>query len=427
MINGTLWSMESADDKITVDVAVVGGGTAGCFAAIAAAKQGVSVLLVEKAAQLGGTMTTAGVAFPGLFHAWGRQIIDGPCWESIRQAAMLNGATIPDICYQPKHHWQEQVPVDPLIYSSVLDQMCQENGVTVLLHTMLFDARETEQEIQLLLACKEGPVQVFAKQAIDATGDANLVQRLGYPLQISEEVQPATLINNIAGYDPSALDREAFLAFLQAQVESGALHPRDYQGYYLWDQLQNRRLSMHLHAPQAQTSAGKTALEQKARRELLRIVQVLRRFPGLEKLYVASFAAECGVRETVRIDGELCMRVEDYVSAHRYEDAVCHAFYPVDRHMDTGIHQIFLQPEKVPTIPYRALQPKGTKRLLAAGRCISADRDTQSAIRVCAPCMAMGQAAGVAAAVAVRQNSAVGAVPYELLCKMLRNLGAIVP
>ena len=422
-----VWDMDRAADNLSVDVVVVGGGTAGCFSAIAAAKQGASVLLIEKAAQLGGTMTTAGVAFPGLFHAWGKQIIDGPCWESIRRAAVLNGAKIPEICYQPQHHWQEQVPVNPLVYSAVLDQMCLESGVHVMLHAMPFDAKETEQGIELLLACKEGPLVVEAKQAIDATGDANLTQQLGYPLQVSEEVQPATLINNIAGYDCSLLDRDEFLAFLQEMVKEGALHPRDYQGYYLWDQLQNHRLSMHLHAPQAQTSAGKTALEQKARRELLRIVQVLRRFPGLENLYVTSFAAECGVRETVRIDGELCMRAEDYVAAYRYEDAVCYAFYPVDRHMDTGIHQIFLEPERVPTIPYRALRPKGAKRLLAAGRCISADRDTQSAIRVCAPCMAMGQAAGVAAAAAVQLHCGVDAVPYAILCEKLGEIGAIVP
>ena len=413
--------------ELSIDVVVVGGGTAGCFAAIAAAKQGATTVLIEKAALLGGTMTTAGVAFPGLFHAWGKQIIAGPCWESIERAAALNGAAIPSICYQPKHHWQEQVRVNPLVYSVVLDQMCEECGVQVLLHAMLCDAMETEQELQLIIACKEGPVLLHARQAVDATGDANLVQCLGYPIQHSEEVQPATLINNLAGYEPEMLEKEHFLAFLQQQVEDGTLHPRDYQGYYLWDQLQGKRISMHLSAPQAQTTAGRTALEQKARRELLRIVQVLRRFPGLEDLYVASFAPECGVRETVRIDGELCMTVGNYVTAHQYEDAICYAFYPVDRHMDTGIHQIFLEPEKVPTISFRALQPKGTKRLLVAGRCVSSDRDTQSAIRVCAPCMAMGQAAGVAAAMAAQEEKAVGEISYAELCGNLNRLGAIVP
>lgn len=409
------------------DVAVVGGGTAGCFAAIAAAKSGAKVLLVEKAGMLGGTMTTAGVAFPGLFHAWGKQIIDGPCWESLLRAAALDGAKIPEICYQPKHHWQEQVPVNAFVYAAILDEMCAETDVRVMLHTMLCDAAENEQGITLLLAGKEGAVCVEAKQVIDATGDANLVQILGYPMLHSEEVQPGTLINDIAGYDPAAIDRGTFLQFLQQQVEAGSLHPRDYQGYYLWDQLQARRLSMHLQAPDAHTSAGRTALEQRARKELLRIIRVLRNFPGLEGLYVASVASECGVRETVRINGEVCMTAADYVAARHYEDAVCYAFYPIDRHMDAGIHQIFLAPEKVPTVPFRALLPKNSKRVLAAGRCISTDRDTQSAIRVCAPCMAMGQAAGVAAALAVKHSASLTDVEYTELCAGLRKIGAIVP
>lgn len=412
---------------IQADVAVIGGGTAGCFAAIAAARVGASVVLVEKAAMLGGTITTAGVAFPGLFHAWGRQIIDGPCWESICRAAALDGARIPDIVYHPQHHWQEQIPVNSFIYASVLDDMCAESGVQVLLHTMLFDAKEDPEQIRMMLACKEGPVLLTVKQAIDATGDANLSQQLGYPIQVPDEVQPATLINDLDGYDPASIEREAFLAFLKEQEIAGALHPRDYQGFYLWDQLQGRRISMHLAVFQAQTSQGKTALEQQARRELLRILLVLRKYPGLENLQVKSFADECGVRETVRIDGELCLTADRYVSGYRYEDAICYAFYPIDRHMETGIHQIFLREDIVPSISFRALQPKGANRLLAAGRCVSCDRDTQSAIRVCAPCMAMGQAAGAAAALAAQKNLAVKELDYNELCAALKNLGAVVP
>lgn len=412
---------------IQADVAVIGGGTAGCFAAIAAARCGASVVLVEKAATLGGTITTAGVAFPGLFHAWGKQIIGGPCWESLCRAAALNGAQIPDIVYHPQYHWQEQVPVNNFVYTSVLDEMCLENNVQVLLHTMLFDAYEDAEYVQLMLACKEGPVLLTAKQAIDATGDADLVRRLGYPILTSDSVQPATLINDLSGYDAAALDHDAFITFMDAQIAEGTLHPRDYQGHSLWTQLQGYRISMHLPVQNAESSAGKTVLEQEARRTLLRIVSVLRRFPGLEHLTVSRYAAECGVRETVRIDGEYCMTSDEYIAAYRYEDAVCHAFYPIDRHTDTGIHQVFLEEEKIPSISFRALQPKGTRRLLVAGRCISCDRDTQSAIRVCAPCMAMGQAAGTAAAIAAQSNLSVREINYNDLCTQLAALGAIIP
>ncbi len=412
---------------LQVDVAVLGGGTAGCFAAIAAAKSGASVLLIEKASMLGGTMTTAGVAFPGLFHAWGRQIIDGLCWQSILRAAELGGAQLPSISYQPQYHWQEQVHVNRFTYAAVLDEMCRQAGCHVLLHTMLYDAVEQDSGIKLQLAAKEGPVTVSASFAIDCSGDASLVSRLGYPMQDSADTQPATLIHDLAGYQPSQLDKNAFCTFLQQAIDRGDLLPQDSQGFSLWDQISGQRINMHIAAPDAQTSAGRTALEQNARATLLRIVTVLRKFPGLEGLYVSSFAEECGVRETRRIVGEVCMQVDDYVNGYRYPDAVCYAFYPVDRHQPTGIHQIFLKPEVVPTVSYGALVPKGSKRLLVAGRCVSCDRDTLSAIRVAAPCMAMGQAAGTAAALAVQTGCAAAQVPYQQLCNNLRKLGAIIP
>jgi hypothetical protein len=104
------------------------------------------------------------------------------------------------------------------------------------------------------------------------------------------------------------------------------------------------------------------------------------------------------VRETVRIVGEYTVTAEEYVRAEKYEDAICNAFYPVDLHVEHGIEQVFLADGLVPSVPYRALIPKGSKRLLVAGRCISSDTYANSALRVQAPCMAMGQAAGVAAA-----------------------------
>lgn len=90
------------------DVAVIGGGTAGVFAAISAARTGAQTLLVEKNSMLGGTVTVAKVDFPGLFFAWGKQIIDGPCREAIKRAEALGGAKIPEVSYKPKKHWQCQ-------------------------------------------------------------------------------------------------------------------------------------------------------------------------------------------------------------------------------------------------------------------------------------------------------------------------------
>ena len=124
------------------DVVVIGGGTAGVFAAISAAKNGVKTILVEKNSTLGGTVTTGGVNFPGLFFAWGRQIIDGPCWTAIKRTVELGGAKLPEFQYKPERHWDEQILLDNFVYRSVLLQMCVENGVEIITNTMISYIKE---------------------------------------------------------------------------------------------------------------------------------------------------------------------------------------------------------------------------------------------------------------------------------------------
>lgn len=126
------------------DVLVIGGGAAGVFAAVSAGKTGAKTLLVEKNGVLGGTITAAGVNFPGLFHAWGKQIIDGPCWQSILHTVELGGAVLPEITPFPAHHSFLQVLVNGFVYSYVLDECVQRSGAELLLHTALGDVEETE-------------------------------------------------------------------------------------------------------------------------------------------------------------------------------------------------------------------------------------------------------------------------------------------
>lgn len=414
-------------DKLRTDVVVVGGGTAGCFAAIAAAKAGAKTILVEKNGILGGTITSAAVNFPGLFFAWGKQIIAGPCWESILRAQSIGAAVIPEISRRPQAHWHEQILVNIFSYTQILDELCLESGVELRLHTMAAAVEEKDEHILLTAAQKEGLVQIEAAVLIDATGDANVIRMAGYDCEKSDTLQPATLINNIGGYQAETIDREKIeKAVLEAYAHK-RLNPQDFQGKNLYDLLLDGRISMHIECVDAETSAGRTRLEIEARATLMRIVSFLREIPGLKNLHVISAASECGVRETCRIIGEKTVTSEDYLAGKVYDDAVCYAFYPIDLHQPLGIKQIFLEEGVVPTIPYGALIPRGAKRLLAAGRCIASDSDANSAIRVQAPCMAVGQAAGTAAAIAARENASVGSVPYHELKAALQNIGAIIP
>ena len=411
----------------TTDVLVIGGGSAGCFAAICAARAGAEVLLVEKNGMLGGTTTGGRVNFPGLFHAWGKRIVGGPAWESILRCVERRGAVLPPFPYQSEHHNQQQILVDVFTYTCILDEMCTEAGVRLLFHSMVAEVREETDGVCASVATKSGLLRVRAKVLIDATGDADALRLAGCEYAVGEETQPATLIHDLEGYDPERLDEAVFRARLEECYREGRLTRADSQGRDLYRQVLKKRIHMHIPAPDAYTSEGKTALEIRARATLAKILNCLSEIPGLEGIRVSRFGNECGVRETVRIVGEHEITAAEYLSGEVREDSVCHAFYPIDLHVETGIKQIFLEKDKVPCVPYGSLVPKGTAHLLAAGRCISSDRDANSALRVQATCMATGQVAGVAAAICARNGCRVDRVPMDELKQTLRKLGAIVP
>jgi len=151
--------------------------------------------------------------------------------------------------------------------------------------------------------------------------------------------------------------------------------------------------------------------------------------PGLENFRIDWVCTETGVRETVTIKGKTTVTVADYEAGKRYDDAVCYAFYSVDEHLNDGrgVNYRTLKPGVLPTIPRGALLPADSRFLIAAGRCVSSDREANSALRVECPCMAMGQAAGVLAALSARTGVAPEGLPLEDVYAELRKHGAIVP
>ena len=119
--------------------------------------------------------------------------------------------------------------------------------------------------------------------------------------------------------------------------------------------------------------------------------------------------------------------MNDYTSGRVFDDAISYAFYPVDLHTKSGVKPKPLKPGTVPTIPLRALIPKGSRNIIVAGRCVSSDRLANSGLRVQASCMGMGQAAGVAAALAAKSGATPLDVPLKEIHALLREHGQIVP
>ena len=412
------------------DVVVVGGGPAGCTAAIQAARLGARTALVEKNGILGGTTVVASINFPGLFHAWGKQVIRGIGWELIERTVARGGAVLPDFSSIPPRHWMHQIRVNRFVYASVLDEACTAAGVLIRLHEMPACVDELDGELALVVAGKTGLGAILAKKIVDATGDANVVHLMGYPLQKSEAMQPGTLAYELSGYDINNIDKDALQRLAEEAVREGRLFPTDYRNGRppLWSELRGGTgNAMHVVDIDGTTSAGRTDAELKARRVLSRIYNFLRTVPGCENIQVSYVANECGVRDTRRIVGEVQITVDHYRSGYVWPDAVCYSFYPIDVHVKGAIDTRPLEPGVVPTIPYRALIPKGSDHLLAAGRCISGDLEASSAYRVQASCMAIGQAAGAAAAIAARDRVSVRDVDVQKLRRALVRHGAIVP
>ena len=422
----------SPEADAAYDVVVVGGGTAGTIAAIQAGRLGLRTLLVEKNGMPGGTTTVAAVNFPGLFHAWGRQIIAGIGWELVTETVNLCGGQLPDFSTQPDRHWQHQVRVNRAVYASLACEALKQAGVRALFHAMPAKVVENNDDVALTVCTKSGLQTISAGVLIDATGDANAVGLAGCELVAHDERQPGTLMLSLTGYDMRAVNGNRLRKAFRDALESGELEQRD--SVFVRNNIV-RLLSAqgdnctHITHIDGRTSAGRSEAEINTRVSLLRIYRFLRRQPGLENLEIDFMAPECGIRETVTIRGEATITHDDYVSGRLWDDAVCYSFYPIDLHYTAGggIDTRPLQPDTVPTVPRGALVPRGSRRMLVAGRCLSSDREANSALRVQATCMACGQVAAVLAGHAVHDEKPVMHVDMHAVHDTLRAHKAIVP
>jgi hypothetical protein len=372
-----------------VDVLVVGGGTAGVVAAIQAGRTGAKTMVVERGTQLGGTTTTGGVSFPGLFDAWGKQVIAGIGWELVKESVELDGGTLPDFSKVPKKHWMNQVKVNQYLYPILAEEKCEQAGVEIAYYEFPQAITRTVNGWQVDCAGFGTKRRVLCKQIIDCTGGAEAVGLLNLPRLREAETQPASILFRLG--KPYQTGREGVTQ------------------------------AIYVHGGDSTNSRTVTAANLKGRKDLLAKVRGAK---GKGRLMHRQ--PEVSFRESYRIQGETVITVDDYTSGRVFDDAICNAFYPVDLHTKDGVRPKKLKPGTVPTVPLSALVPKGSSNILVAGRCVSSDRLANSALRVQASCVAMGQAAGAAAALAVQKQTTPSAVSLGELRALLKNHGAIL-
>lgn len=420
----------------TYDVVVCGGGPAGFIAAIAAAREGARTALVEQYGFLGGAATNSLVAPLSVFTYNGEKVIGGIPWEFLERLEKMGGGLIE----KPLGN----VAFDPELYKLCCQRMVLEAGVDLYLHSWLSGCQTGQGRIShVFIENKNGTEALAGKVMIDATGDADLSHLAGVPmLPPGRPLQPASTYFVLAGVDTeSPLIAEAMHHNKQG-VNCHCLPIReelmrrakelgipDFGGPWFCTLLHPGVVAVNMTRTQTDACDNRdyTAAECRLREDVYKMADILREnFPEFRNSYVSMVAPQAGVRETRRIQGVHVITGEEYVNGVRYPDSVSRGAHPIDIHSSAGATQSVTFLKQAAYVPYRALVANGFPNLLVAGRCISADRQAFASLRVQASCMGMGQAAGVAAAQAVRGETEVNVLQLDtkMLASRLREIGA---
>jgi hypothetical protein len=341
-------------------------------------------------------------------------------------------------------HWIYGVHVNIPAAAYLMDVMLTEAGVDLYYGqpaaaVETTETGEAENRIHVtgvVIASKEGLRRLTADVFIDCTGDGDAAVYAGAQYECggdSEDgfLQPGTIRFYLDKLPLPEEIRKSTDRILKEYRENGTMDPTDVRNRPISLMMDARGNNIgHVSGFNGADSDSRTASEVAGRASVYRLMNALRDagvpmdpFPPIEII-----APEVAVRESRRILCDGYMTEEKYVSGYQYPDAVCTSFYPIDlhRHGDNGIRQTFLTDGQIPTVPLSALIVKGIDNMLVAGRCASGDRLANSAYRVKASCMAMGQAAAACAAVAHRNGVSIRQADLEEIRTLLRQNDAIV-
>jgi flavin-dependent dehydrogenase len=399
------------------DVVVLGGGAAGLAAAVAAAREGASVLLVERFGYLGGVMTAVSLGTICGIYGIGADdkpypLVAGIAQEVVDRLRQCDGAAAP-------RRWlgAVTVPYDVFSLKVVLDDMAKQAGVRLAFHVQLVDCIAEGEKVQAaILQDKSGRWAARARVFVDATGDADLVAMSGdaYEYEPEEMQLPSTTFRLCAVDDTAAraVTRENLRHRMEEAIRQGWDLPRSCGGVYFHKpgmaHLNITRVSAGGRSPNPLDTFELTDAELEGRRQVRRYQQAFATFvPGYERSYVVDSGAHIGIRESRRIVGDYRLDIADIRAGARFEDAIASCAWPVEVHErgTASTRWDWLPPGVHYQIPLRCLMPRGYSNVIVAGRCISSSHEAHGSLRVTATCMAMGQAAGAAAALAARATA----------------------
>ena len=445
------------------DVLIVGGGPAGVCAAIAAARCGADTLIIEQGNCLGG-MATRGLVAPFMtcYDTTGEiMVIRGLFSEIVDRMVALGGAIHPSqvragtpfSAWITKGH-DHLTPFDAETMKFVLDQMCAEAGVKTLFHTSLISPLLQGNTITgVRVLAREGLARISAKVVIDATGDGDVAARAGVPCSFGNpelgKVQPSTLFFHINNVNSPKLikDVEAHLhEFRKVNgVSYRALHWRveEAEAAGEWD-IARKSVNIYrgvredewavnctrIAGVDATSTESLTAAEIEGRRQVQEMMNFFHKYvPGCENATIKSSASTLGIRESRHVQGEYILTADDLLQGVVPDDSILVASNSVDVHGRNGANTTeykTIENGRWYGLPLRSLIPLDIDGLIIAGRAISATSDAAGAVRVMPPCMAMGHAAGITAALAAAGNGRPRSIDAAEVRQKLLEQGAFL-
>lgn len=443
-----------------VECLVVGGGTAGAVAGIAAARQGLRTLVVEQLGFLGGTQTGALVT-PMMPNQVGGRPLNGGIDAEIN--ARLNALRESGVWHDGNRGW-----FNPEALKLVLEELNVAAGAELLYFTVVEDVVMDGSGVRgIVVANKAGRSAILARRTIDCTGDGDVAFRAGVPCEGGDAEtgthQPFSVRFQLGNVDLARL--AAFLRSLgrsdvledaegsavpllhsamvwgrgwpleplfRKAVQDGVLEERD-GDYFQFFSMAGRPGELAFNCPRISEEIDGTdpfhltRAATRGRRAVQRYLAFCRRnLPGCEAAYLVATAPLVGVRESRRIRGEYCLTAEDVLGGRKFADAIARNNYPLDIHTVRGqdkLRLVHLPEGEYHEVPYRCLVPLHVEDLLVAGRCLSASFEAQSSVRIQSNCRAMGEAAAVACAMSLTQGIPPRRVAGEALRARLRELG----
>lgn len=378
------------------DIIVVGAGPAGIAAAITAARNDAKVLLVERALTVGG-MWTEGLVNP-LFDIENKTGLAGEIRDRLKKENNWGG------------FWDISFRTEDLKY--MIEQMLVEAGVTLLGNTYFSKSVVEDNEIRgIIVENKDGRCAYMAKLVIDCTGDGDVCASAAVPFDYGDSenhsVQSSTLMFLVAGTDFRQKDAYELSKMLDSAAEANGIEYKCPFNRPFIINLPDSALSVvqltHVNCDATNAkSVTESALSSK--KQVMDTVKVMKTIPEFKNIELVETAPMMGIRESRRIRGEYCLTYDDVRIGREFEDGVTVVTFGIDIHPDANNGVQKCMGVKPYEIPIRSMIAYGIKNLMMAGRCISASHEAMASLRVTGDCLAMGDACGLTASFALKNN-----------------------